>query len=337
MDLIDYINLLKKYSHKFGIFNQTRSVVHWVEDLFDNNILLQNKSLENIYENERCFIFGNGVSVNDIDMSLLAKEYTLGSNLLHYHKDFHNLNVNCYATISPPRLLKKNHLETTYTDSKINSEEDLQLWLEKDIISTYSIDPIEYYKNVDSDLNNNTLVFLAHQLDRFIGKHRLFKNKQVFYSKPHKRVLEASHQRFDLTKRITFYENVVLFNIAVALYMGFKEIYLIGADYSFEPSREFHFFDELLVSKTIKKEIALQWINNIANARGIEVYKIIEDEEYYKPTFVTFNANRDRDKIVNNFTESMGVKIHIIIPDGFSSPVYHGVSWQYVVEEILNV
>ena len=158
----------------------------------------------------------------------------------------------------------------------------------------------------------------------------------MFYSKPHKRVLEADHQRFDLTKRITFYENVVLFNIAIALYMGFKEIYLIGADYSFEPSREFHFYDELLVSKTIKKEIALQWINKIANARGIEVYKIIEDEEYYKPTFINLSANRDRDKIVNDFTKSMGVNIHIIIPDGFSSPIYNGVSWQYVVEKVLN-
>ena len=45
---------------------------------------------------------------------------------------------------------------------------------------------------------------------------------------PDKNILEAEHQRFDLTKRITFYGNIILFNIAIALYMGFKEIYLIN-------------------------------------------------------------------------------------------------------------
>ena len=336
MDLYDYYYLLKKYSYKLGIANQARSLAQWVEDLFDENILLQNKSLEKIHENERCFIFGNGLSVNDIDMSLLAEEYTVGSNFLNYHKDFHNLNVNYYATASPPRVLKNLHLKTTYTDSKINSEEDIQVWLEKDLLTPYSVNPIEYYKKIDSDLNSNVLVFLSNRLDKYVVKHRLFKNKQVFYLKPYSGVIEADHQRFDLTKRITLYENIVKFNIAIALYMGFKEIYLIGQDYSFEPCREFHFYDELLVSKTIEKEVAIQWINKIANARKIEVYKIMEDEEYYKPIFVRYNMTKDKYKIANDFVESKGVKIFNIVPNGFESPIFRKVSWENVVKNVLS-
>ena len=120
MSWIDIYFYIKKYSYKLGIANEVRSLNQWVEDLFDENILLRNKSLEKIHENERCFIFGNGISVNDIDMSLLAEEYTFSSNFLNYHKDFRDLNVNYYSTIAPPRLLKNLHDRMTYTNSKIN-------------------------------------------------------------------------------------------------------------------------------------------------------------------------------------------------------------------------
>jgi len=63
----------------------------------------------------------------------------------------------------------------------------------------------------------------------------------------------------------------------------------------------------------------------------------MEDEEYYKPVFVKHNTNRDAHLVVKNFAESIGVEIYNIIPDGFKSPVYHGVSWQHVVEKVLNV
>ena len=99
--MLNQINyLLKECLHKLGIKSQARSVAYWFEDLFYEDVLLKNKSLENTHDGEKCFIFGNGVSVNDIDMSLLTAEYTFGSNHLHYHKDFHKLNVNCYVMVS---------------------------------------------------------------------------------------------------------------------------------------------------------------------------------------------------------------------------------------------
>ena len=86
--------------YKFKIANQARFFLHWFEDLFDRNILVQNKSLYNIHRGERCFILGTGTSVNDIDMSILGAEYSFCSNFLSYHKDFKKLNVNCSVMVS---------------------------------------------------------------------------------------------------------------------------------------------------------------------------------------------------------------------------------------------
>ena len=324
--------------YKFKIANQARFFLHWFEDLFDRNILVQNKSLYNIHRGERCFILGTGTSVNDIDMSILGAEYSFCSNFLSYHKDFKKLNVNCSVMVSSPRELKNFHLNSNYSDSKIYKEQDIDIWLsEEKPMLYYSFDPEVYFKKIDLELCNNAIVFLGHKTKKFVEKRKLFTNKKVFYLKPYKSVLEADVQKYDLTNRITFHEGVIYTMIAIAFYMGFKELYLVGNDYTFEPSRQFHFYDQLLVSKNIKKEIALQWINKIAKARRMEVHNIMEDEEYYKPVFAKYNTNKDAHMVVKNLAESMGVKIFNIIPDEFKSPVYQGVTWRHVVEKVLNV
>lgn len=333
---VEYYYLLKKYLFRLGIRNQTLSVVHWIEDLFDRHVLLRNKSLENIYEGERCFIFGTGLSVNDIDMSLLAGEYTFGSNFLNYHIEFHKLNIKFYASVSPPSVLKNVDSKATYTDSKIHSEEDIQVWLNEDHLLRYSINPKVFFKKIDSDLNNNAIVFLGASSRKYVEKHKIFRNKQVFYLKPHKAVLDADYQKIDISKRITFYESVIFFMLAIAMYMGFEEIYLIGNDYTFEPSREFHFYDSLNFSKTIEKGIVLQWINQIAKARKIKFYKMMEDEDYYKPVFVQYNQKKDAHVVVKEFAESRGVKIFNVVPDEFDSSIYKKITWKEVVNNTLK-
>ena len=124
--------------------------------------------------------------------------------------------------------------------------------------------------------------------------------------------------------------------ISHALYMGFKELYLIGCDYTYEPTREYHFYNQLCISKSINKEIAIQWSKKIAKANNFEVFNIGEDDNYYKPLFVKYNYSKEKYLVVKNFAESIGVKIYNIVPDEFKSPIYPGFSWDTFVKNVLK-
>ena len=335
---IEFSRIIKKYLFILGLGEQIRSLSYLIDDLINGNILTRNKSLENIHKGKRCFIIGTGLSVNDIELSKLAEEYTFGGNFIIYHPDFHKLNLKFYVSPPSTSTLKYISSKEVPVDSNIFSEEDMKVWLDNEaILSTYSVDPYKYFSQIDVNLNNNTLLFFGAGSKKFIEKNNIFKDKDIFYLKPYKSVLSAKDQIIDLSKRITFFQNVVLMMLAIAMYMGFEEIFIVGNDYTFKPAREFHFYDELHISKTISSKKAAEWTEKIARARNIEVYKIMEDEDYYKPIFVQHNKKIDTHIVVKNFVESMGVRIFNIIPEDFESPVYKGVSWQYVVENVLTV
>ena len=328
---------IKNITIKLGIEREVRSLLYMFGDLVNRNILIKNRSLENIYRGERCFLIATGASINDIELSKLANEFTFGCNFINYHPDIEKLYLNYFVATPSYSSLKYSQSKSVYAESKIFTEENVKVWLDNESeLGKYSVNPNIYYNKIDNDLNDKTSVFINTSSKKFIEKNNYFKNKDVYYLKPCRSVVSPKDITIDLSKRITFLDSGLFSMLAIAMYMGFKEIYFIGVDYSFEPCREFHFYDELLVSKTIEKEVAIQWINKIANARKIEVYKIMEDEEYYKPIFVRYNMTKDKYKIANDFVESKGVKIFNIVPNGFESPIFRKVSWENVVKNVLS-
>ncbi len=46
------------------------------------------EQFKNLHKGKRCFVIGNGSSLNQLDLSLLEKEITLGCNNIHLMKDF---------------------------------------------------------------------------------------------------------------------------------------------------------------------------------------------------------------------------------------------------------
>jgi len=337
MNARKFSQLIKEVSFNLGIGPQIRSLIYTFDDLISRNILCKNRSLENIHKGERCFVIATGSSVNDIELSKLSEEVTFGCNFINYHPDIDKLKLNNFVSTPSPSSLKYSQSKSIHSESKIFSEEDILVWLEDGLeLGTYSSEPYKYFSQIDSDLDNGTLIFLGAGSKKFIENNHIFKDKDVFYLKPYGSLLAAKEQIIDISKRITFFENTLFGMLAIAMYMGFKQIYLIGSDYTYEPVREFHFYDSLAFSKTIEKNIALKWIDDIAEARKMEVYKIVEDEDFYLPTFVAHNKkSRDAHVLVNKFAKSKGVRIVNIVPDGFASPIYEKVSWEYVVRDVL--
>src|SRR5699024_533471 len=71
--------------------------------------------------------------------------------------------------------------------------------------------------------------FYPLKQEQFIKKHRL-DNENVRYLLPELRISESYNFKADLTRYTPNFGTVVQHAIYVAIYMGFKEIYLLGCD-----------------------------------------------------------------------------------------------------------
>jgi len=324
-----------KFADKISARSVLRSVLYFMEDMFDKNILEKNKSLKDIHMGQRCFIFGNGVSVNNVDFSLLYNEYTFGVAEINKHKDFHKLNLKFFMFASPLWESEYVYSKSKYLNPYIYSFHDIKNWLINDKpLTRYGFNPFDRWGQADALLSNDTLIFLDATTSKFTEKNQFFENKKVFYFKPFKNFSTVEEVSIDLTRRTSMAQGSIFLMTAIAMYMGFKEIYFIGNDYTLEPSLQFHFYDSPVFSKRLSKDAAVNLINKIANARNIQVYKIVEDEDFYIPIYISQNKNLDAHEVVKKFAESTGVKLFNIVPDGFESPVYNKISWDEVLRKM---
>ena len=155
------------------------------------------KKLKNKYWGKRCFIIGNGPSLSAQDLECLEKEYTFAFNRIYYIFEQTKWRPTFYCT----------------QDEKIvrNSIQDIK----KQIDTEYIFAPINlkwYY-----GLNLETQYY--------------FNQKQA----------ESEEKCPDFSENISHEigvgNTVVYTAIQLAVYMGFKKIYLLGVDHSFHISQ----------------------------------------------------------------------------------------------------
>mgnify|MGYP000067562756 CR=1 FL=1 len=70
---------------------------------------------KNLYKDKRCFIVGTGSSLDNVDMSLLENEITIGINLILHKKDF----VPDYLCVADTQVIKHNY-DTVFYDRMSN-------------------------------------------------------------------------------------------------------------------------------------------------------------------------------------------------------------------------
>lgn len=160
-----------------------------------------NSRLKDIHRKERCFIVCNGPSINKQNLLLLKNEIVFSVSSGYHHKD--------YLTIQP-----KYHCLPPY-----NYYKDL----------TYE-DSIAWFREMDTKLGAAEL-FIGITQESLIRKNKLFKNRKVNYIYttgllPDERETEIE----DISKRIHAIKTVPIMCLLIAMYMGFKEIYLLGVE-----------------------------------------------------------------------------------------------------------
>lgn len=200
-----YTKKIKNFYYK--LYNTKETIGFYLFKYKHSNmakILTQNSQFHNLHLNKRCFILGNGPSLKTVDLSLLSDEYVFTVNQIVRHPDFDKLKTN-YHFWADPMFFKINE----------NREEDLEL--------------LEVMRNVNTKGNKPKCFFPIDQY-LFIKKYKLdemlnvnfFRSKYIFFDNYSKKI--------DFTRNIPGFGTVVQWAIIMAIYMGFKEIYLLGCD-----------------------------------------------------------------------------------------------------------
>jgi hypothetical protein len=154
------------------------------------------KALKNKFKGQRCFILGNGPSLNLCDLSLLDNEKSFAVNSIYYKTEEMGYKPTFYV-VEDKHVIKDNLKE----------------------INAYSA-PYMFFPSI-----------VKSQLDK--GENRYFANLDYSFYVSTSKNFENSQFSFDCEKKIYCGQSVTMLNLQLAYYLGFTEVYLIGMDFSY--------------------------------------------------------------------------------------------------------
>lgn len=194
---IKVIIMLKKFK---TIINGAKLKKRFKRKLY---LLKENYKFKDIHKGERCFILGNGPSLETVDFSKLQNEITFTVNQISRRSDFMLLKTNYHLWVD----------ERFFNINK-NKEEDLELIKTMESVNTKDNVPTVFYKLPAYDMVKE------FDLDKQLDIHYFMENGSG---------VEVNGS-CDFCKFIPSFSTVVQYAVLLAVYMGFKDIYLLGCD-----------------------------------------------------------------------------------------------------------
>lgn len=169
-------------------------------------LLLRNEQFRNIHTGERCFVIGNGPSIQNLDFSLFKNEFTFTVNQLPRNQGFKDIETNYHAWV-----------DARFFDIDESNSEDVEL--------------LEIMKGVNT-LNNKPKVFYKLEAYEMIKRYKLDDLLDIYYlgDASVKNVSEVLKNDILPTHLMPMFSTVVQYLICLATYMGFTEIILLGCD-----------------------------------------------------------------------------------------------------------
>lgn len=185
--------------------SQRKKIKRFIEKTFDPKQDIS--QLKDIHKGERCFIIGNGPSLNKCDLTKLKNEFTFGFNAIYLN-------------------YKKMKFHPTY------------YCLEDSLVAKDRAKEISRYKGPK-------IKFLGKHLAQTLGKMKnsIWLNMDFSYyqnklnNEPETVTLPGFS--LDLTQKAEVTGTVTYIALQVAYYMGFSEVYMIGYDHYYKvPPKE---------------------------------------------------------------------------------------------------
>jgi hypothetical protein len=292
-----------------------------IYDFFDfkgQKLLNKNINVYDLKKNKRCFIIATGTSLMEVDLSLLKNEFKLGLGFGFLHdqidKDFYDGYVlldkflNNNKNINFPKELNAKNMDDQANKmySYISKMNIPFLFINRD---NYS-----FVKNLFPDMLNSAYFFKCNSSE------------------------QINITNTNLLKRFYTYPSTLITSIQIALKMGFKEIYLLGAGYTYVPRNLYHFYDGFIQKNSNDYENVLLKANEFLKERikanpnkDLKLVRLFKNNSNYYSLFSRNVPDQDSHyqahRQIKSLAKSMDSKIINIVPEGFKSKIYDSIKW----------
>ena len=188
-----------------------RSYIHFLKY---KEVILKNINLKDKHKGKRCFILGSGPSIKSEDLKPLKNEIVFALNNFYVHNDFDEIasgDIQKYylvAPIHPPQT----------EDEWRRWFEDMEKHVPINVNMIFGLDIYDY--NIRYILEKYG-IFKKHNINWYfagidVDKEYKFKEKDI-----------------SIENQIWAANTASTYALIVAIYMGFKEIYLLGVDHNY--------------------------------------------------------------------------------------------------------
>lgn len=178
-------------------------------------VLQRNKKFEGLHKGESCYIFGSGGSIKYFDLSKFNDKIAISCGLFYLHRDFDKVNIRYYFEGHP--FIHYRYWVHPYSNK-----------IKKSIIGILYREKMSRYQNVSNFVN----------LSDYLG----IRGNNIYYlhhfAEPFK-----SYSDSQLCGKFPPMVSSLGGMLGLALFMGIKDITLVGCDYTLFPQRQGHFFE----------------------------------------------------------------------------------------------
>lgn len=176
---------------------------HWlftILNIIPNSILIKNIKFKNIHKGKACYILGSGPSILNQDLTLLKGKDVITQNNFFAHKDIKVINPKYHCVV--PKYQPKSF------------DQDWKNW----------------FTQMEENMPNETTYFMGLNTKYIVDNTNLKNN--TYYLKTGLHPLFIIRPSFNICKRIMNIPTALTQCLHIALYMGYKNIYLVGMDFS---------------------------------------------------------------------------------------------------------
>lgn len=164
-----------------------------------SRICNENIRFKDCHTGKRCFIVGSGHSINSQDLSRLKNEIVITQNHFHAHHLITDIEPTYHVVV--PK----------YQEAEYDSN-----WR-------------EWMNGMNERLPSDTITFFGSNSKYLVDSLNIFKNRSFYISTGLSNVVRRKAP-VDITKPIFAVPTVLTECLAIAIYMGFSEIILLGMD-----------------------------------------------------------------------------------------------------------